>query len=219
VWIAWTNGSLHHELHGHDDAPAATAWVLCAGAAVVPAATMLVAASLQDWQGDRSLYRPLACACAGRPGVPWPRDPATATAPPRPRTGSPAQPSLGIRRNPSSGRRRTLTRVCRENWRSYCVIAKSLPIARRKVFAIMIIDPIFPIFGEDLSFPEELAAVLRDFPRLTLRDPDLTHDHGHSHGRDVSRKAIPIAYHRETRVIARFTRPEVRPSPSHSTSG
>ena len=117
VWIAWINGSLHHELHGHDDArarstffaghrhprpkqattlqwifshlpltaaiaamgaamvslvdhahdgrtPAATAWVLCAGAAVVLAATMLVAASLQAWPADRGLYRPLARTCA-----------------------------------------------------------------------------------------------------------------------------------------------------------
>ena len=44
--------------------PAATAWVLCAGAAVVLYATMLVAASLQDWQRDRGLYRPLSRACA-----------------------------------------------------------------------------------------------------------------------------------------------------------
>jgi hypothetical protein len=30
--------------------------------------------------------------------------------------------------------------------------------------------PIFPIFGEDFSFDEELAAIFRDFPRATLRD-------------------------------------------------
>ena len=45
--------------------PAATAWVLCAGAAVVLCATMLVAASLQAWDSDRSLYQPLARTCAG----------------------------------------------------------------------------------------------------------------------------------------------------------
>ena len=51
--------------HAHDGrTPAATAWVLGAGAAVVLCATMLVAASLQAWQRDRGLYRPLARTCA-----------------------------------------------------------------------------------------------------------------------------------------------------------
>jgi low temperature requirement protein LtrA len=51
--------------HAHDDrTPAATAWVLCAGAAVVLCATMLVAASLQVWDRDRGVYRPLARTCA-----------------------------------------------------------------------------------------------------------------------------------------------------------
>jgi low temperature requirement protein LtrA len=51
--------------HAHDGrTPAATAWLLCAGAAAVLAATTLVAASLQAWQRDRSLYRPLALTCA-----------------------------------------------------------------------------------------------------------------------------------------------------------
>jgi low temperature requirement protein LtrA len=51
--------------HAHDArTPAATAWVLCAAAAVVPCATMLVSASLQAWQRDRGLYRPLARTCA-----------------------------------------------------------------------------------------------------------------------------------------------------------
>jgi len=43
--------------------PAATAWVLCAGAAVVLGATMLLAASLPAWQQKRGLYRPLARSC------------------------------------------------------------------------------------------------------------------------------------------------------------
>jgi 4-amino-4-deoxy-L-arabinose transferase-like glycosyltransferase len=52
--------------HAHDGrTPAATAWVLCAGAAAVLGATMLVAASLQAWDHDRGLYRPLSRACAG----------------------------------------------------------------------------------------------------------------------------------------------------------
>jgi hypothetical protein len=38
--------------------------VLCAGAAVVLGATMLIAASLQAWRRDRGLYRPLARTCA-----------------------------------------------------------------------------------------------------------------------------------------------------------
>src|SRR5262245_178503 len=51
--------------HAHDGrTPAATSWVLCAGAAVVLCATMLVAASLRAWHRDRGLYRPLARTCA-----------------------------------------------------------------------------------------------------------------------------------------------------------
>jgi low temperature requirement protein LtrA len=51
--------------HAHDGrTPAATAWVLCAGAAVVLCSTMLVAASLQAWDRERRLYRPLARTCA-----------------------------------------------------------------------------------------------------------------------------------------------------------
>jgi len=51
--------------HAHDGrTPAATAWVLCAGVAVVLCATMLVSASLQAWYRDRRLYRPLARTCA-----------------------------------------------------------------------------------------------------------------------------------------------------------
>lgn len=51
--------------HAHDGrTPAATAWVLCAGAAVVLCATMLLATSLQAWDRDRGLYRPLAQTCA-----------------------------------------------------------------------------------------------------------------------------------------------------------
>jgi len=51
--------------HAHDGrTPAATAWVLCGGTAVVLVATMLLAASLQAWDRDRGLYRPLARTCA-----------------------------------------------------------------------------------------------------------------------------------------------------------
>jgi low temperature requirement protein LtrA len=51
--------------HAHDArTPAATAWVLSAGAATVLCATMLVAASLRDWRRERGLYRPLAWTCA-----------------------------------------------------------------------------------------------------------------------------------------------------------
>jgi low temperature requirement protein LtrA len=51
--------------HAHDGrTPAATAWVLCAGAAIVLGATMLIAASLPAWERDRGLYRPLARTCA-----------------------------------------------------------------------------------------------------------------------------------------------------------
>jgi uncharacterized membrane protein (UPF0136 family) len=51
--------------HAHEGrTPAATAWILCAGAAVVLGATMLIAATLQAWDRDRGLYRPLARTCA-----------------------------------------------------------------------------------------------------------------------------------------------------------
>jgi len=40
--------------------PAATAWVLCAGAAVVLGATILLAVTLQAWHGGRGPYRPVA---------------------------------------------------------------------------------------------------------------------------------------------------------------
>ncbi|HEX4723052.1 MAG TPA: low temperature requirement protein A [Pseudonocardiaceae bacterium] len=48
-----------------DRTPAATAWVLCAGTAVVLSATTLVAASLRAWHDDRGLYRPLSRTCGG----------------------------------------------------------------------------------------------------------------------------------------------------------
>ncbi len=47
--------------HAHDGrTPVATAWVLCAGAAVVLCATMLVSASLRAWHRDRGTYQPVA---------------------------------------------------------------------------------------------------------------------------------------------------------------
>jgi low temperature requirement protein LtrA len=47
--------------HAHDGrTPAATAWVLSAGAAVMLGTTMLVAATLPAWEDKRDLYRPLA---------------------------------------------------------------------------------------------------------------------------------------------------------------
>jgi low temperature requirement protein LtrA len=51
--------------HAHDArTPAATGWVLCAGAAVVLCATMAVSGSLADWRRDRRMYRRLAWTCA-----------------------------------------------------------------------------------------------------------------------------------------------------------
>jgi low temperature requirement protein LtrA len=50
--------------HAHDGrTPAATAWMLGAGAAVVLAATMLLAATLPAWDRDPGLYRSLARTC------------------------------------------------------------------------------------------------------------------------------------------------------------
>jgi low temperature requirement protein LtrA len=52
--------------HAHDGrTPAATAWVLSAGTAIVLCATVLVAASLKEWRDDRQLYRPLSRLCVG----------------------------------------------------------------------------------------------------------------------------------------------------------
>ena len=50
--------------HAHDSrSPAATAWVLCGGAAVVLCATTALATTLRLWHQDRELYRPLARTC------------------------------------------------------------------------------------------------------------------------------------------------------------
>jgi low temperature requirement protein LtrA len=60
-------GAAMVSLVGHAHAgrtPAATGWVLSAGAAVVLCATMLISASLQSWHRERGLYRPLARTCA-----------------------------------------------------------------------------------------------------------------------------------------------------------
>jgi hypothetical protein len=51
--------------HAHASrTPAATAWVLCGGTAVVLGATILRALTLQVWDRDRGLYRPVARAGA-----------------------------------------------------------------------------------------------------------------------------------------------------------
>ena len=51
--------------HAHEGrTPAATGWVLSAGAAAVLCSTMLISASLQAWHRERGLYRPLARTCA-----------------------------------------------------------------------------------------------------------------------------------------------------------
>jgi len=50
--------------HAHDGrTPAATAWVLCGGTAVVLCATMVLASSLRVWSEELGLYRPLARTC------------------------------------------------------------------------------------------------------------------------------------------------------------
>jgi low temperature requirement protein LtrA len=51
--------------HAHDGrTPAATAWLLSAGAAAVLCATMLISATLQAFQEDRHFYLPVTRACA-----------------------------------------------------------------------------------------------------------------------------------------------------------
>ncbi|MEV6114535.1 low temperature requirement protein A [Streptomyces sp. NPDC052109] len=56
-------GLVEHAQDGRT--PATTAWVLCAGSAVVLCTTMGVAASPEAWRRERGLYRLLAPACAG----------------------------------------------------------------------------------------------------------------------------------------------------------
>ncbi|MFE2883841.1 low temperature requirement protein A [Streptomyces sp. NPDC059272] len=58
---AATVGLVEHAHSGR--APAATAWVLCVGAAVVLCATMAIATSLRVWSEEPGLYRPLARTC------------------------------------------------------------------------------------------------------------------------------------------------------------
>jgi MFS-type transporter involved in bile tolerance (Atg22 family) len=51
--------------HAHGGrTPAATAWVLCAGTAVVLCATMLLSVSLPIWNSHHGLYQPLVRICA-----------------------------------------------------------------------------------------------------------------------------------------------------------
>jgi hypothetical protein len=92
--------------HAHDGrTPAATAWVLGAGAAVVLVATMVLAATLPAWDRERGLYRPLAgtctvsaVACLGLAAGP------AGAASPGPRARPPAQHPLDIRRRAPPGR-------------------------------------------------------------------------------------------------------------------
>jgi low temperature requirement protein LtrA len=53
---------VQHALDRYDPPPAA--WLLCAATAVVLAASMTVAATLEAWRTDRALYRELAVTCA-----------------------------------------------------------------------------------------------------------------------------------------------------------
>ena len=99
VWIAWANGSLHHELHGHDDARARSTFLLqivvlaamgafipqadgARGAAFAVAAGVLFAVLAVLWllaaRGDRPEYRAQAgCSSPGRRPAPscWPAPP------------------------------------------------------------------------------------------------------------------------------------------------
>jgi hypothetical protein len=93
VWIAWANGSLHHELHGHEDARARSTFllqilVLVAMSAFIPGAggacgaafAVLAVNSLLAGRADRPEYRrasrlgaPAWRRAGGRPGgVPQP---------------------------------------------------------------------------------------------------------------------------------------------------
>jgi len=93
VWIAWANGSLHHELHGHEDARARSTFLLqilvlaamgafipqaggTRGAAFALASAVLFAVLTVLWllaaRGDRPEYRrPAPRCCRPAPGC-WP---------------------------------------------------------------------------------------------------------------------------------------------------
>ena len=91
IWIAWANGSLHHELHGHDDARSRSTFLLqilvlaaigafipeaggARGAAFAVAASVLFAVLAVLWllaaRGDRPEYRqPPGYSSRGQPPV------------------------------------------------------------------------------------------------------------------------------------------------------
>jgi low temperature requirement protein LtrA len=99
--------------HAHDGrTPAATAWVLSAGAAVVLGTTMLVAVTLQAWEDKRGLY-PGARPYQRRRGSSMPgRRRREAGAPrPRSRARSAAQHPLGIRRRAPPDRRCRISQI------------------------------------------------------------------------------------------------------------
>ncbi|HEY3650174.1 MAG TPA: low temperature requirement protein A [Streptosporangiaceae bacterium] len=99
--------------HAHDGrTPAATAWVLSAGAAVVLGTTMLVAVTLQAWEDKRGL-NPGARPYQRRRGSSMPgRRRREAGAPrPRSRARSAAQHPLGIRRRAPPDRRCRISQI------------------------------------------------------------------------------------------------------------
>jgi low temperature requirement protein LtrA len=101
--------------HAHDGrTPAATAWLLCAGAAVVLGATMLVAASL----GPRPRLVPVAHPHVRRRGrsLPRSRRRPTRAAVPGHRARCPAQHPLGTRCGAQPGRRNRFTRQVDLGW-------------------------------------------------------------------------------------------------------
>ena len=105
VWIAWANGSLHHELHGRDDARGRSTFLLqilvlvamgafipqaggARGAAFAVAAGVLFAILTVLWllaaRGDRPEYRRAAgSSSSGQPPAPscWPAPPSCQPAP------------------------------------------------------------------------------------------------------------------------------------------
>jgi low temperature requirement protein LtrA len=57
VWIAWANGSLHHELHGHEDARARSTFLL----QILVLAAMAPSSAKQTARGEQRSPSPLGC--------------------------------------------------------------------------------------------------------------------------------------------------------------
>jgi low temperature requirement protein LtrA len=129
VWIAWVNGSLHHELHGHEDARARLTFllqilVLAAMGAFIPEADGARGAAFAVAAGVLFAVLAVLWLLAARGDEPQFRRPSwlfvtgtvasavllAGTAVPRPRARGPARHPLDARGHPQASPRRALAR-------------------------------------------------------------------------------------------------------------